>query len=118
MNPPDGEEINIKINRKASNVYIGKILLLFLFSALFAFLVSSSEEEDNVKGRQLTKEEYMANYENYKADLTDEPISVVFGTIVFMLAFTFFFGLYELLGIAFGRVVGMYFTNERRDERY
>jgi hypothetical protein len=108
------EEINIKIKKSASTIYLGKIVMLLLFSILCGWTMSESEKEDYKTGQNLTKEQYLANYDSYKTELTsDEPISPLVGTIVFIFLSIVFFGIYELLGVVFGKMVEMFLNRER-----
>lgn len=100
------EQVHLKLNRRTSNILVGKILLLLSFSLMIGYFMTKDDEEDYQAGKRLTKEAYMANYEAYKAELTgSEPTPRPVGYfIVAMLVFTFF-GLYEFLGIVFSKII-------------
>ena len=50
----------------------------------------------------------MANYENYKAEqIGSEPVPTAVGVMIVIAMVFAFFGIYELLGIGFAKIISM-----------
>ena len=101
------EQTMANIQRKARNVVIGKIILLLILGALAGYFIDASSRADYEKGKHLTREEYIKNYEAYKAELTEtKPPGVAISIAGACLMLFPVFGLYELGGKLCGAVAG------------
>jgi hypothetical protein len=110
------EEISLSIQRKSTYLIIGKIIVVILLGACFGILISESSMEDAQKAKELTKEKYMADYDNYKAGLTEDPISGWASIIVFIIFSVVIFGLYELTGKLLAWLLGLFLDRDLPEE--
>lgn len=102
------EEIHIKLKRNPSQVLFGKLIVLLAFGICCGILMAISDEKEYEEGKALTKEEYINNYETYKAGLIGKaPVPVAVGVVIFVLMTFTFFGIYEGLGILSGKLIGV-----------
>lgn len=81
---------------------IGKAVTLFLISVVFAVAVESSLKADAEEAENLTREEYIANFEQYKADETDNTYMPVLMIVIVFIVAVIVAGFYELIGRLFG----------------
>lgn len=110
MNKPP---TTITIPTSSKNKLIGKILIIIISSGLFGYWYSVESGTKFAKGKQLTLEQYTANFDQYKAELlTPGRIPVPAGIITMLIVLAILFGLYELLGLLLGLSIGKIFTSQ------
>jgi len=101
------DQAAMSISRKSRNVIIGKIIVILILGSLAGYFAEMSARADYEKGKSLTREAYLADYDKYRAELTDsEPSPVAFAVLVSLLVMLAAFGLYELAGKVLGAVIG------------
>ncbi len=103
------QEITVRISEKTRNAMIGKVVVLLVAGVIAGYFYDQSVTINNERATQLTMEEYTAGYEDYKASLREEDWPLVGHVAVMLLVVGIFFGVYELIGWAVGRVVGRLF---------
>ena len=84
---------------------LGKAILLLVLAAVLGYAINRNQIARNDEGRQLTVEQYTANYETHKAKLAKPagpPWKAVFGAAGLT---AIVFGLYEGLGAALGLLI-------------
>lgn len=88
------------------NVLIGKLVFIAVFAAVTGYFIKRDVAADYEKGRALTREAYIAAFEQHKVELMQEQYPVAVWVVgVGFLAFALF-GLYEAVGRGVGWVVG------------
>lgn len=101
----------IKIPTSIKNTLIGKIFLVALSAGLLGYWFSIDSAAQFEKGKQLTLEQYTANFDQYKAKLLSPGrIPVPLGIFAMLIVLAVFFGLYELLGLLLGLAIGKIIT--------
>lgn len=112
------KQIRITIPTSTKNRLIGKILVLLISSGGFGYWYSVEATAQFEKGKQLTLEQYTANFDQYKAKLLSPgriPMPVgIFAMLIFL---AIFFGLYELLSLLLGLSIGKIFTPQDKSSR-
>jgi len=105
------KQLTVTIPTSTKNKLIGKILVILISSGLLGYWYSVDTAAQFQKGKQLTLEQYTANFEQHKAKLmSNRPIPVPGGIFVMLIILAAFFGLYELLGLLLGLSIGKIFT--------
>jgi hypothetical protein len=89
---------------------IGKILVALAIGVAIGYAVGRSIEADYRRGEHLTLEAYTTDYERYRAELMEGPVStpayVIFGVGLTLVVFGLYEGLGWGAGWAIGRVAG------------
>ncbi len=88
------------------HVLIAKSVVTLLIGALFGYAIAGNVARDAARGRALTKDAYVADFERFKAKLeTSEvptPVAIVSGVVMALGAF----GIYELLALGLAKAIG------------
>lgn len=88
------------------NVLIGKLVFIALFATITGYFIKRDVAADYEKGRTLTREAYVAAFEQHKVELMQQQYPVAVWVVgVGFLAFALF-GVYELFGRGVGWVIG------------
>ena len=88
------------------NVFLAKGLVASAFGAASGWFLAQALTRDAERGRTLTMEQYIADFDRYKARLESQPLSTI-GTIVAMVVLCVgIFGLCELLAALVARLLG------------
>lgn len=105
------KHLTVTIPTSTKNRLIGKILVLLISSGCFGYWFTLDSAAQFEMGKQLTLEQYTANFDQYKAKLLSPGrIPVPAGIFTMLIIFAIFFGLYELLGLLLGLTIGKIFT--------
>ncbi len=88
------------------HVLIAKGVVTLLLGVLFGYAIGGSLARDAARGRALTRDEYIADFERFKAKLESKeaPMSISILSGVVMTLGTF--GIYELLALGLAKVIG------------
>ncbi|MGC1396097.1 MAG: hypothetical protein WA828_17695 [Coleofasciculaceae cyanobacterium] len=107
MNKP----LIVTIPTSTKNNLIGKILVIIISSGLLGYWYSLDSAEKFETNKQLTIEQYTANFSQHKAKLLSPGrMPIPLGIFTMLIVFAGFFGLYELLGLLLGLTIGKIFT--------
>lgn len=109
------EKITFVLKRSTRNIWIAKFIILLASTAIFSSIFLEASLINYKKGQELTKEEYIANYEQYKNSLlasktyTNAPLS----TLAVFIMFAFLLGSYELTALIIGFIIGKLITPKK-----
>lgn len=96
--PPRGkEQITINLSPSARNRGVAKCLIILLFGFAFGYFYHQDYDSTLKKVEKLTKEQYIADFEVYKARLRDKAIPPSIAPLIGILAACLIYGSYELL---------------------
>jgi hypothetical protein len=105
------KQLTVTIPTSTKNKLIGKILVILISSGIFGYWFTLDSATQFQKGKQLTIEQYTANFDQYKAKLmSNRPMPMPLGIFAMLIVLAVFFGLYELLGLLLGLTIGKLFT--------
>jgi hypothetical protein len=106
----------VQIPTSTKNKLIGKILVILISGGLFGYWYSVDSAAQFAKGKQLTLEQYTANFDQYKAKLlSSRPVAPPLGILAMLIVLAVFFGLYELLSLLLGLTIGKIITPQEND---
>lgn len=91
------DEIQLRLQAPTSRLIIAKAIIVVGASALFGYILAHDAAADLARGKALTKQSYLANFEHYKAGLLAKDPSVFLYVAVCIVMFGALFGLYEFL---------------------
>jgi hypothetical protein len=95
------------------HLLIAKIAVGILAGLAVGYGVGISLQHDAVKGRALTMEQYVADFQRYKGNLESSeipmPVALVFGTFMVCGAFA----LYEVFALGLARIVSPVLRSSR-----
>lgn len=110
------KQLTITIPTSTKNKLIGKILVVLITSGLFGYWFTLDSAAQFQKGKQLTLEQYTANFTQHKAKLmSNGTMPMPIGIFAMLIIFAVFFGLYELLGLLLGLTIGKIFIPQKSD---
>jgi len=110
------KSVTINIPTSTRNKTLGKILFIVLISGGFGYYFTIYAAAKYQAGKQLNLREYTANYEQYKAKLLSPgPIPVPVGMFLMLIIMAMIFGLYELLSLLLGLMIGKLITPKPND---
>ena len=84
---------------------VGKLIFILLLSCILGYLIVQDKAGDNLRGEQLTLEEYTAGFEAHKARLSKPPGSMLFEIGLLASFAVVLFASYELVGHLIGRLL-------------
>ena len=105
----------VRLRRGRAYTGLGKLLLVVVIGVLFGLAVSATDRRDRERAAALTREQYAADYDSYKARLMHEGFSPAASAITGVAVIGLVFGVYELLGFGIGWVIGRLADRERND---
>ena len=82
-----------------------KFVVAVAFAVLLAFAMASSMAEKQALAASLTPESYLADFEKYRASLSQRSRPWAFTFTISIITAVGFFGLYEIVGHALARVI-------------
>ena len=85
---------------------VGKILSILIMGSILGFIIAQSEKAGFEEGQQLTREQYIENFDQYKEEATEEPMPVWGGILAMSALIGFVVAGYELLGFFLGELAG------------
>ena len=100
-------QITITLSQTRRNAILGKVITLLMIGFVCGYFFGVDQEAEYEKGVLLTLEEYVAEFEAYKSELIEEPMSHWEGMLIFSLCTFVFFGIYELVARLVGGFVGI-----------
>ena len=100
-------QITITLSQTRRNVILGKVITLLMIGFVCGYFFGVDQEAEYEKGILLTLEEYVAEFEAYKSELIEEPMSHWEGMLIFSFCTFVFFGIYELVSRLVGGFVGI-----------
>lgn len=106
------EKLVFVIRKSTRNTFIAKLFLLFSLTALISYVIIQQSAKEYEKGATLTKEEYIANFDKYKANLIYKDnlsSSHSLTAFVSLIIVSFLIGSYELLAILIGLLIGKFY---------
>lgn len=107
------KHLTVTIPTSTKNKLIGKILIVIISSGLLGYWYSIDSAAKFEKGKQLTIEQYTANFSQYKAKLLSPGrIPIPLGIFSVLIVLSVFLGLYELLGLLLGLSIGKIFPTK------
>ncbi|UJB73228.1 hypothetical protein HRE53_31490 (plasmid) [Acaryochloris sp. 'Moss Beach'] len=107
--PSSGDSVTFVIRKSGRNVFIAKMIILVGFSLLTGHLYTQDGIQSYERGRELTQEQYLEGYEEYKGKLLQEggqKSNPIFSTFVAFIGFTILIFSYELTAIMIGFLIG------------
>ncbi len=96
---------------------IGKIILVALVGVTAGYGLGVAFAADAELGRTLTLEEYIADFESYRAELQSAEVTMAGAIALGMIMVAGFFALYEAMGLAVGWVVALVLPSSRKDTK-
>lgn len=102
------EHLSFVVKRSTKNVFIAKVIILVSLSFLAGYFFAKDGAERYEKGRELTQEQYLARFDEYKGTLLnakqfDNP---PLATFVMFILVSFLIGSYELTALIIGFIIG------------
>jgi hypothetical protein len=91
------EQVTINLSSSTRNRGIAKCLTILLFGFAFGYFYHQDYDSRLQKVEQLTKEQYIADFEIYKAKLREQAIPPSIAPLIGILAACLLYGSYELL---------------------
>ena len=77
---------------------IGKVIFIFILSCWIGYHLYSNSMDEYNQNSNLTLDEYIENYEQYKEKLTDQPPSLVVYFLILFVSWVIVFVIYEFSG--------------------
>jgi hypothetical protein len=92
------ESVTFVITKTTRNRFLAKIIILFSLSLLLGHAISQDNARQYQKGRELTREKYLENFETHKGKLmsTGDRIDPFLNIFIAFLAVSVLIGSYEL----------------------
>jgi|ERR671932_537326 hypothetical protein len=102
------ESLSFVIRKSSKNVFIAKVIILFTLSFLGGYFFAKDGARKYEKGQELTQQEYLARFDEYKGSLLnakqyDNP---ALATFVMLIVVSFLIGSYELTALIIGLLIG------------
>ena len=99
-------QITITLSQTRRNAILGKVITLLMIGFVCGYFFGVDQEAEYEKGLGLTLEQYVAEFEAYKSELTEKPpsrweVMLAFNTGIFVVI-----GIYELVARLVGGIVG------------
>ena len=92
------------LTQSKASTRIAKLIVVLIFTCLIAYSINSSSLQDYEKGQNLTLNEYVEGFDDYKASLLlYDPLWYDF--LIAFIMVGFFFCSYELLGKGVGWIL-------------
>lgn len=91
---------------QSPHVLFGKLVLIVLAGVWAGQALTRSNRDDFERAESLTREAYLAEYEQYRAALMDNSTSVTFNVLIFVFFFAGIFAIYEVAGYGLGVLSG------------
>ncbi len=91
------EQITLNLPHSARNRGVAKCLIIVLAGLAFGYFYHQDYDSKLQKVEKLTKEQYIAEFEIYKAKLRDKAIPPSIAPLIGILAACILYGSYELL---------------------
>ncbi|MDP6778547.1 MAG: DUF3267 domain-containing protein [Candidatus Latescibacteria bacterium] len=102
-----------------SSIQTGKVIFVLLLGCFLGYMMHLDKAEDQLRGEQLTLEEYVADFEAHKARLSDPPISLVPGMLIMTSLLVIAIAVYESMGRLIGLLLqktGLVSDSDESDE--
>ena len=96
---------------------IGKIILVALVGITAGYGLGVAFAADAERGHTVTLEEYIADFESYRAGLQSSEIPMAGAIPLGMIMVAGFFAIYEAMGLAVGWVVALVLPSSRKDTK-
>jgi hypothetical protein len=102
------ESLSFVVKKSTKNVFIAKVIILLSLSFLGGYFFAKDGARKYEKGRELTQEQYLARFDEYKGALLnakqyDNP---ALATFVMLIVVSFLIGSYELTALIIGFIIG------------
>ncbi len=105
---PPKESLTFIIKRSSRNVFFAKMIIILGLSILGGYLFAQDSARQYEMGRELTQEQYLERFDEYKSALLnaeqyDDPL---FSTFITLIVVSFLIGSYELTALIIGFLIG------------
>ena len=105
---PSKESVTFRINKSSRNVIIAKIFILVGLTLVGSHFFAQNAAQQYKQGRELTQEEYIERFDEYKGRLLnakqyDNPLVAGFAMLMVL---SFLIGSYELTALLIGFLIG------------
>lgn len=108
--PPQKQEDNFTLTVKKSsrNVLFAKVLILLALSITGGYFFAKNGAQRYEKGRELTQEQYLEGFDEYKGALLNAKQfdNLPFSIFVMLMVMSFLIGSYELTALIIGFMIG------------
>lgn len=101
--------LTLKIKYSSGNIAIAKVVIITIVSILFAQYFVTQSREEYRRGQEITQEEYIENFTQYRAELLKSRTyasNYPFAVFIFFIVLGFIFGSYELISFAISLAIG------------
>lgn len=107
--PDSKEKLTFTITKSTRNIFLAKLLILLGLIVGGSYLFTQAGVQEYEKGLELTKEQYVEKFDQYKASLLnakqfhDNPL---LATFVVLIMVSFLIGSYELTALIISFIIG------------
>jgi len=103
------EKLTFTIRTSTKNRIMAKLIIFLFLTGCFNYFFSQQAAKEYEKGKELTVQEYLENFDEYKSDLiasknyTNQPALTFFVSLIVV---SFLIGSYELMALIIGFIIG------------
>ena len=102
------EVVNLTIHKSTRNLIIAKAFIALCLTCSLGYFYQQTSIKSHKKGRELTKTDYLSNYEIYRSELLKSPFSenLFLSTLLAFMVIAILIGSYEIATLAIYLMIG------------
>jgi hypothetical protein len=107
---PLEETLTFTIKKSTRNIFLAKTIILLGLTLLGGYFFTQNAYQKYERGHELTKEEYLEEFDAYKGNLLNakQYENPLFSTFIVLIMVSFFIGSYELTALGIGFIIGKF----------